>query len=378
MIYLAGLFLDRLGNILFPNETNPLNIFLFSLLPLLLFDFVLKFFLKKTDFQFVTIRRFPNTNKSLLTYSIIKEFLSFWNYYLLIFFFSYLTINIYPYHGLLITFISFAIVYLSQLLINQLVNWIKRKIFLHSVLVLAHFSLGILSRGSIANYILLNIKMLVRSPRLRQQFLSYLIITIVYIYLINKQINIYPFSINLIFTSILFIIFPLIFNQFLFSTEAGFFDHLMIIPNFRSILPAKYVFYLLFSFPSFFILLCVIPFSWESWIELTATLLYSTGTITLFSFCTILFANTKIDLFGSFYKMLSNPPSVQSFAILLIYAFSIALVILISWLFSTRIATYFMFTTGGISILLSNSWFNFLYRCFYPNKYEKMEIFRIQ
>jgi hypothetical protein len=112
--------------------------------------------------------------------------------------------------------------------------------------------------------------------------------------------------------------------------------------------------------------------------ELTAIFLYCAGTIILLSFCNILFVNTKIDLFGSHYKMLTNPPSLQSIVMMVIYIFLMLPVILIFWLFSSIVATYFMLIIGIASILLSKLWFNYLYRCFYPNKYEKMEIFRIQ
>jgi hypothetical protein len=377
LIYLVGLFFDHFSNLLFPNETNPLKIFLFSILPLLLLDFVLKFFLKKNSAQFASIRRFPNSNHSILIYSILKEFCSFWNYYLLFFFFSYLTINIYQYCGFAITFISFAIVYFSQLLISLFVNYIHLNNVLYSSIP-SRFSIKMLSSNTTINYLLLNIKMIIRSPRLRQQFLVYLLITIVYFYLIIKQETNYPFPLKLFFISFVFISFPITFNQFLFSAEAAFFDHLMTSPNFRKILQAKYILYLFFSFISFLVLVFLIPFNWESFVNLTAILLYSAGSITLLSFSGILFVNTKIDLFGSQYKMLTNPPSGQSFAILLIYTFLIALVILISVVFSNQVAVYFMFITGGISILLCESWFNYLYKCFYPNKYEKMEIFRIQ
>jgi hypothetical protein len=152
----------------------------------------------------------------------------------------------------------------------------------------------------------------------------------------------------------------------------------MTTPSFKRIFQSRYIIYLSFSFCSFFILLFLVPFNWGIFIELTAIFFYSIGVITLLSFSSILFITTKIDLFGSFYKMQANPPSLQSFIIFLIYALSIGFVILIHWLFSVWVAIGFMFISGGISIILSNFWFNYLYRCFYPNKYEKMEIFRMQ
>ncbi|GHT21771.1 hypothetical protein AGMMS4957_11020 [Bacteroidia bacterium] len=258
-------------------------------------------------------------------------------------------------------------------MISLLVNTLKQNQIDTLYKPLSHFSLGISSKSCIGNYLSLTIKMFIRSPRLRQQMLSYLLITIAYYYLISKQ-EINFSQMGLLYTSIIFILFPLIFNQFLFSAEAAFFDHMMITPNFRTILLARYILYLVFSVISFVILLFLFPFSWE----LIAILLYCAGCITLLSFSSILFISKKIDLFGSQYKMMTQTSSAQSFTVLLVYALLISLVILISFVFSPQIAVWFMFITGVVSILFSNAWLKYLYRCFYPNKYEKMEIFRIQ
>ncbi|KAA6303546.1 MAG: hypothetical protein EZS26_000097 [Candidatus Ordinivivax streblomastigis] len=368
LIYFAGLYLNHLSE----------NILLFLTLILPLLDFVLKFLFKKNDPRFTSIRRFPDSNKSIFIYDLIKELFNFWNFYFLIFFLPYLTTYIYPNYGWIITVIAFGIIYTVQILLSRLVNYIKNIRTKTLYTPLKHFSLNQSPKNSIANYLSLNIKMVIRSPRLRQQLLSYLLLTIGYFYMISKQGNIYPFPMQLFLTSIIFILFPIVFNQFLFSAEATFFDRLMITPNFKNILPARYLLYLFFSFISFCTLLFLIPFDWKFLIELTAIWFYSAGSITLLSFCSILFVNNKVDLFGSQQKMMTNPPSLQSFAILLIYAFTVALVIIVSVIFSTDVAIYFMFITGIISIVFSKSWFNYLYRCFYPNKYEKMEIFRIK
>jgi hypothetical protein len=358
---------------------DPLYTFLLSTIFLILFDFILKFFFKKQDHQLDTFRRFPKGKRSVLIYSIVKEIFNIWNCYLLIFFFPYLTKIVYNSSGLLVCLISFGILYLFQLSISYWVNIIKQKVNYQvgRYPLITFYKLNILQWAT-ANYLLLNIKMIIRSPRMRQQFLVYLLVSVGYFYLVNSLAFLSFFPIRLFLISLIFTLFPLTFNQFLFSAEASFFDHLMTVPDFKKILPAKYILCIFCSFVSFLILLFITPFHWQSLIELTAILLYSAGTITLLSFCGILFVNTKVDLFGSQFKMMINPPSVQAFAILLIYTFSIALVLIIFVLFSSRIAVYFMFIWGGLSIIFSNTWFDFLYKCFYPNKYEKMEIFKIQ
>ncbi|MDR0232385.1 MAG: DUF5687 family protein [Dysgonamonadaceae bacterium] len=373
-IYFFGSLVSQFISRLFSNEINA---FLLLLSPLLLLDFILKICFKKDNIQFIAFSRFPNSNKTLSAYLIIKEIFSPWNYYLLFFFLSYLITSIYPYSGLLITAVIIISLCSIQILISQIVNKIKHNRINNRYIILPIHS-NILSNNVTANYLSLNIKMITRSPRMRQSFLRFSLVIIAYFYLIITHKDTDSFILRFFLILITFISFPVAFNQFLFSAEAAFFDHLMTIPNFKNILSAKYTLCTFFSLITFLTLLFILPFSWKSFVELTAIFLYSAGTITLLSFCSILFVTAKIDLFGSQYKMMSNPPSVQSFSIVLINLLAISLVILISWLFSNQTATYYMLVAGALSILFRNSWFNYLYRCFYPNKYEKMELFRIQ
>ena len=229
------------------------------------------------------------------------------------------------------------------------------------------------------NYLLLHIKMTIRSPRLRQSFIVYLLLSVFYFYLFStKPGMIQAFPIRISFLTVLFGFFPITFNQFLYSAEASFFDHLMITPNFKKILRAKYLLYVFFVALSFCVSLFLFPLTWQSFMELTAVLVYAAGTISLFSFCSILFVDTKIELFGSLYKTFGNTQSAQALAMMLVYLLSTGLVVCVFWLFSPQIAIYFMLITGGIFILFRQKWFNYLHRCFFANKYEKMEIFRIQ
>jgi hypothetical protein len=365
VIYILGIFLKQFSE----------NIVLLSVFPLLILDFILKFFFKKPNDQLKAFRRFPDSYKSITIYCLIKESLNFWNCYLLIFFFPYLNSIIYPDHGGWLVTIVLMILYSIQLFISESVSHIRRNQRETAYKPVLLFN--VLSEKITANYLLINLYMIIRSPRLKQQFLMYLLLNVVYFYLINKQENTNSFFDNIFFISIIFVLFPIIFSQFIFSSEASFFDRLIICPHFKQILLAKYILFFSASFVSFVILLLLKRIEWESLIELTAIFLYCAGTITILSFCCILFVNSKIDLFGSHFKMMSNPPSVQSLVVLLIYAFSIILVFLMAWLFSHQVATYYMLITGMSSILTCRLWFNYLYRCFYSNRHEKMELFRI-
>ena len=378
VLYIFGTLFHPFLFDLFPNNTNFLDIFIYSALSLIFLDFLLKLLLKKSEKVFANFIRFPRSKKKIFIFSITKESLNIWNFYLIIFFFSFLTNSFCLNYGLWITISAFIFLYLSQVAISLCVNYIKEE----NSLIFYNFLISnrIFVTEEIMNYILLNIKMIFRSPLLRRNFITYLVLFLScsYMFASKEMIMIQFLPTKIIFISIFMGLFPAIFNQFLFSAEASFFDQLMISPNFKKILPAKYFLNTFFSFLSYFLLLFFFPFSLQLFIEFTAVFLYVIGVVNSLLLCTILFVEAKIDLFGAFYKNLISTQSVQSLAILLIFSFSIFLIYFISLIFSTQITVVFMMISGGISILFHQKWLNYLYRCFYTNRHTKMEIFRIQ
>ena len=377
VLYLSGSLLQQFFIRLIPDQTNSFILFIYTALALLIIDLVIKFLFKKSDkSQYNSFLRFYNSKRIIKIYIILKEFVSLWNFYLLIFFFSFLTVQIYPVWGIDITIISFIFLYIFQFFISIWINKIKEnKDYSFNTIYLLGKNIEL--KNSIANYILLNIRMTLRSPKLCKQLLILILLTGAYIYLFQRAENEF-FGMSLFLISFIFLLFPLGLNQFLFSSEAAYFDQLMILPLFKQILKAKYIYYLFFSIFLLITLLFIIQsLNWLSIMELLAIFFYCSGTVTLASFCVILFANTKIDLFGSPSKMIMASPTAQSLASILIYGIFIGFVWILSIMLSKEFAIYFMLLTGIASILCSNLWFNYLYRCFNATKYEKMEIFRI-
>jgi len=373
--FFIGKYISQHVYIIPSDKIELIKYFVFLLLILSLLDFLIKCFFKKRNNSLITLRRFPNGNRTVMFYSVIKELLSCWNFYLLIFLLPFL-INLHLYNGLLITLFVVFSTYSIQLSISALVNKIKSfNLYIAPKLL---FSDTLLSSNLVINYLSLNIKMIIRSPRLRQEFLKCIlaIAALIYFYFMRDNSAV-PFFAQIYLTSLFFIVFPFFFSGLLFSAESSFFDHLIISPVFKKILSAKYSMFVLFSSISFLLLSVFTPFSWESFFEYIAIFLYCVGFITLLSFCSILFVNTKVDLFGSYFKMSAHGQSLQAFATFLIYAFSLILTLIIYWLFSAKTAMYYMFIVGGLSILFYKSWFCYLYRCFNLTKYEKMELFRM-
>jgi hypothetical protein len=220
--------------------------------------------------------------------------------------------------------------------------------------------------------------MMVRSPRFRQLLLFFLLIVPMCLYIIINEEFTSSFIIRFTYTVLYFSLPSTLFNSFLFSAEAAFFDHLMITPDFRKILTARYILYLLISVILFFILLILHPFTWESLLFLIAVFFYSVGTMTSMSFCSILFIDKKMDLFGSYRKMIARGQSVQSFVITIIMFLLLTVAIIVYYLFSQNTAILFMMISGVLCMVFHQRWFNYLLKRFHVIKYEKIEIFRIQ
>ena len=359
--------------LLFPEETDILFIFSLTLLPFLLFDLVLKLLFKKHNNLFYScLLRYPNSKKSIFISTILNEFFNFWNWYLLIFFYFFLVNYIYTDYGLWITTALFIFLWFAQMVISQLVSKIKANLKESSVVYST--SLNLKPTGSISNYLLLSVRMFMRSPLFKRSlFLWALLGGIV---LTSERVT-SSFVALVLYILILVNYIPMLLTQFLFSAEAAFFDHLMISPNFRQILTAKYILCLFFACVSFCFIVLVHPLRWELWIHFVAIFVYSLGIIVL-SFCSILFIDKKMEIFGSYNKLMAYGHSLQSFVISILYLLAMAIVILIYYLFSLNAALSFMLISGVLCVVFHQPWFKYLYRCFQAIKYEKMEIFRIQ
>ena len=72
-LYFSGMFIGQWATLLFSSKTDALNLFLFSAIPLIILDFILKFLVKKRKFNPVAFRRFPESNKSILIYWVNKN-----------------------------------------------------------------------------------------------------------------------------------------------------------------------------------------------------------------------------------------------------------------------------------------------------------------
>ena len=438
VLYITGSLLTEYGYEFLSNKANPLEFIYFYSSIAILIDLILKIIFKKTSFRFAFIQQLPNTKRSIKAYWILNELFSAWNIYLILFFFSFITNHIYPKEGIIKTMFLILNLFILQLLAGQLasiiqyrrkvsvcllaiiatcllllaihfyIDWeIKMNVIRQIALVISSFSVVVLSlnvsynyikycaentystntrfntlmgvslKGNLFKYNILFLRMLFRSPRMRQELIIAVLLTVLYFFVYTKfddRSMLSVFSMNVIFSSIIFIILSLVLNQYIFSAEASFFDKLSLLPDVRKLLLARYVILVVASVFSYFIWFVLYSGS-KSIFQSTAIYVYSLGPILVSSFGSILFANHKIDLFGPNMKLAANSATSQSLFIILIYSFWIGLVNILN-IYYPYITYKFMFITGCLFIILSPYILNYIYFLFNKNRYSKLSKYR--
>ena len=438
VLYITGSLLTEYGYEFLSNKANPLEFIYFYSSIAILIDLILKIIFKRTSFRFAFIQQLPNTKRSIKAYWILNELFSAWNIYLILFFFSFITIHIYPKEGIIKTMFLILNLFILQLLAGQLASiiqyrrkvsvcilaiiatcllllvihfytdWeIKMNVINQIVLIISSFSVVVLSlnvsynyikycaentystntrfntlmgvslKGNLFKYNILFLRMLFRSPRMRQELIIAVLLSVLYFFVYTKfedRTMLSVFSMNVIFSSIIFIILSLLLNQYIFSAEASFFDKLSLLPDMRKLLLSRY---LIFVISSVFVYLIwfLIYSDTKSIFQTTAIYVYSLGPILVSSFGSILFANHKIDLFGSNMRLAANSTTSQSLFIILIYSFWIGIINILN-IYYPVITYKFMFITGCLFIILSPYILNYIYFLFNKNRYSKLSKYR--
>lgn len=438
VLYITGSLLTEYGYEFFSNKANPLEFIYFYSSIAILIDLILKIIFKRTSFRFAFIQQLPNTKRSIKAYWILNELFSAWNIYLILFFLSFITNHIYPKEGIIKTMFLILNLFILQLLAGQLASiiqyrrkvsvcilaiiatcllllaihfytdWeIKMNVIRQIALVISSFSVVVLSlnvsynyikycaentystntrfntlmgvslKGNLFKYNILFLRMLFRSPRMRQELIIAVLLSVLYFFVYTKfedRTMLSVFSMNVIFSSIIFIILSLLLNQYIFSAEASFFDKLSLLPDMRKLLLSRY---LIFVISSVFVYLIwfLIYSDTKSIFQTTVIYVYSLGPILVSSFGSILFANHKIDLFVSNMKLAANSATSQSLFIILTYSFWIGIINILN-IYYPVITYKFMFITGCLFIILSPYILNYIYFLFNKNRYSKLSKYR--
>jgi hypothetical protein len=244
-------------------------------------------------------------------------------------------------------------------------------------------SLSFLDRfGTTGDFINLELKMIFRSPRLKQQTLVAGILCIVFfvvqLYIPNsifQQSN--GTFIMYLYGNMTIGLIGLIMGQYIFTAESSFFDGLIARQlSIYELLKSKYLLYSAYSL--FVTLLLLIPAlqGKMSLLLLVALFFYSTGTIYFLIFQNAVYNKTYFDLFD---KGMMNWKG-QSGNMLVITMFTmfipVILTLIMHGIFGETGACLFMLITGMAFTFTSSWWLKSIYKRFLKRKYKNMDGFR--
>ena len=231
--------------------------------------------------------------------------------------------------------------------------------------------------GDIGNFFNLELKMISRSPRLKQQFFSGIVFCGMFFFMLSPGYITAQTFFFLFFGVFSIGYFGLATGQFLFTSESSFFDGLAVRKaSILDFLRSKYILYCSYSL---FISLLLLIFAFQGKISvllLLSLFFYVIGPIYFLIFQNAVYNRTYLDLSdrGTFIG------KGASGSMLIVSMFAMFVPIALSWIlytvFGEIAACYFMLFVGLAFTLTSKHWLTWTYKRFLKRKYKNMEGFR--
>jgi len=242
-------------------------------------------------------------------------------------------------------------------------------------------SLSFLDRfGAIGDFINLELRMITRSPRLKQQLIVTIFIPGLFFYMLYAPNNVFAKSgpfIFLLYGTMAIGLMGIIMGQYLFTSESSFFDGLAARKvSLLELLKSKYILYC--SYSLLVTLLLLIP-AFQGRINgflLVSLLFYVTGPIYFIIFQNAVYNKTYFDLFDKgMWNWKGQSGNMVVLSMITIFVPVIVMLIL-NAIFGETVTYSFMLITGLAFTLASKYWLTWIYNRFLKRKYKNMEGFR--
>jgi len=235
--------------------------------------------------------------------------------------------------------------------------------------------------GEIGELIQLEIKMILRSNRLKQQviFAGGIVFAFYLFFLYSPNFASNPSSefVLLLYGMIAVGMLGIGMGQYLFTAESSFFDGMMSrnLSAFN-MLKGKYFFYSSYSVFASLLLLVPVFHGKISLLLLIANLFYVTGPVFFMIFQNAVYNKTYFDLFDKGMMNWKGTSGIMLAVSLLAMFFPVILVLIIIGFFGKEVAYWFMVVTGIAFTVTSQQWLKWTYNRFLVRKYKNMEGFR--
>ena len=283
------------------------------------------------------------------------------------------------------TYIAFIVFFAALWIINrlQMRNRLYYELQGDKINKISSFSsLSFLDRfGVIGDLINLELKMILRSPRLKQQVLvAGALIIGLFFYMLYASNNIFVKSgmfVFFLYGTMAVGLMGIIMGQYLFTSESSFFDGLAARNvSLFDLLKSKYFLYC--SYSLLVTLLLLIPaFQGKiSGVLLVSLLFYVTGPIYFLIFQNAVYNKTYFDLFDKgMWNWRGQSGNMIALTMITMFVPVILVLILLS-IFGETVTYSFMLIAGLIFTLTSQLWLRWIYLRFLKRRYKNMEGFR--
>ena len=240
------------------------------------------------------------------------------------------------------------------------------------------FSLPFIDRlGKMGTFINLEMKMILRSKRLKSQLYLVIFFIVYYFFAINL-----PGFKEFYFTKLFFTMFVIggigmIMAQYLFTSESSFFDGLMTrnlsLPD---MLQGKYIFYVSYSVLVLLIMTILVFMGKLDFLFLISVFFYTTGLLFFLLFQNAVYNKSFFDHSES--GMFNWKGTSGNMLIVSMLGMFVPLIIvtIVKAIFNETVANYFMLVLGFAFTVTTKYWLTWTYNRFLKRKYKNMEGFR--
>jgi len=243
----------------------------------------------------------------------------------------------------------------------------------------ASFNLPFLDRlGRIGTFINLEMKMILRSKRLKQQLYMIIFFIVYYFFMINVPGIKENYFFQIFFTMFVIGGVGLIMSQYLFTSESSFFDGLMTrnISMF-DILKGKYIFYISYSVMMLLVLSILIFTGHLDFLFLISVFFYTTGVLLFLMFQNAVYNKSFFDHSESGLFNWKGTSGNMLIVTMLGMFVPVIIVMIIKAIFNATVACFFMLITGFLFTATAKYWLTWTYNRFLKRKYKNMEGFRV-
>ena len=246
--------------------------------------------------------------------------------------------------------------------------------------IISFTSISFLDRfGEIGEFINLELKMLIRTRRLRAQIIVGILFIAYYFFMIygaEEAFSKNPFSF-VFFTIYIIGLVGLTLSQFLYSAQSAFFDGLMTRNHsLLNMIKGKYILYSTYSLFVACLMMIPVYHGKVSFLLIVSAFFYTIGFLFCLMFQAAIYNKSYLDLFdrGTFnWKGTSGNTLIIN---TLTISIPMTIVLVLDSIFSQTVGCYFMLITGLVFTFTSNYWLKWTYENFLKRKYKNMEGYR--